>query len=376
MHNNNSILVPTTIVSIKSFLLFSILFYLPIYFSGIGFSGFEIGILLSVFSITALASSFLAGLLSDRFPVRYLSALSFFLMVAYVTCLSLTGDFWIILAAFFVGGLGNNIADISLTSFVLKVTERKDSGTRLGVFNSIKTLAAGLGALTGGMLIAYLSFRKVFMVIALLFFVTILFTLGVRKIGTVRCSMEHYKGDLWKKEILYFILLIFVFTLHWGAEGTSYSLLLKEYFGLGQNAIALYVGSVWILYAFFIYLVSRKITETTSMHRIIYPGLILSGLGHILFIYPSLPVSYLFRLVHELGDAAFEMFLLVGIHRYFPSERIGGTSGVVLTVTIGGRLVGSLVFGPVGDFFGYHYPFILSGILTLLCLCIADKCKW
>jgi MFS family permease len=62
------------------------------------------------------------------------------------------------------------------------------------------------------------------------------------------------------------------------------------------------------------------------------------------------------------------MYLMVGMQRYFPLERVGGTSGVVLTVTIAGRLLGALIFGPMGEHLGYHYPFILSGILTLLCL--------
>ena len=375
MHNN-SIVLPTILLSLKNFLVFSILFYLPLYFSNMGFSGLQIGILLSTFAVTSFASSFLAGLLSDRFPVRYLSALSFFLLIVYLISFSLTENFWIILASFFIGGLGNNVADISLTSFVLKVTEKKNSGKPLGVFTTVKTLASGLGALTGGLLLAHLAFRNVFMVLAFLFFITIVFTLLVRRIGTFRYSLEHYRGDLWKKEVFFFILLIFVFTMHWGAEGTSYSLLLQENFGLDQTSMALYIGSVWIIFGLFIFYISRKIQDTTSLKRIIYPGLILSGAGHILFIIPSLPFSYFFRLVHEFGDAAFEMFLLVGIHRYFPTERIGGTSGVVLTVTIAGRLVGSLVFGPIGDLWGYQYPFIISGILTLLCLFIVKKCEW
>ena len=227
--------------------------------------------------------------------------------------------------------------------------------------------------LSGGLLIAQLPFQKVFFLLGCAFFLPIVLALLLKKITTFSYSLGHYRGDLWKKEILFFLMLIFVFTLHWGAEGTSYSLLLKDRFSLTQRSIGLYMGSIWILYALFIYGVSRVIKESTPLHWIIYPGLILSGVGHILFTYPSLPLSYVFRLVHECGDAAFEMYLLVGMHRYFPLERVGGTSGVVLTVTLAGRLLGSLIFGPLGEHLGYHYPFILSGILTLLCLPLVNN---
>jgi predicted MFS family arabinose efflux permease len=232
----------------------------------------------------------------------------------------------------------------------------------------MKQLAAGLGALSGGLMIAQLPFQKIFFLLGCAFFLPILLALLLKKITTFSYALGHYRGDLRKKEIIFFLMLVFVFTLHWGAEGTSYSLLLKEGFSLSQRAIAWYMGSIWILFALFIFGISRAIKESTPLHWIIYPGLLLSGTGHILFTHPSLPLSYLFRLVHECGDAAFEMYLMVGMHRYFPLERLGGSSGVVLTVTLAGRLLGSLIFGPMGEHFGYHYPFILSGILTLLCL--------
>ena len=368
LNGTNSILLPTIILSAKNFLLFAILFYLPLYFTDLGFSGLQIGFLLSLFAVTSLFSSILVGLLSDRLPARYLSSLSFFLFTVYFISLSRAVDFWTITLLLFIGGLGNNIADLSLTSFVLKVSDPREGGKRLGIFNGLKTLAAGLGALSGGLLVAALSFQEVFFLLGCAFLAPMLLTLLMKKIGTFSYSLGHYKGDLWKKEILFFIMLIFVFTLHWGAEGTSYSLLLKERFLLSQTSIALYMGSVWIIFALFIYGISRTIKESTPLHWIIYPGLILSGTGHILCTHPSLPLSYLFRLIHECGDAAFDMYLFVGMHRYFPLERMGGSSGVVITVTLAGRLLGSLIFGPLGDHLGYHYPFILSGILTLLCL--------
>ena len=368
-----SIILPTSVLSIKNFLVNSIVFFLPIYFANIGFSGLQIGILLSVFAVTSLFSSFLAGLFSDRYPIKYISVFSFFLLMIYLFGLSSSVNFFVVLILFFIGGLGNNISDIALKSFVLKIMGKRDAGKKLGLFNSVTTVASGLGALAGGLLLVKMRFTNIFILLAFLFLVAILFTLFIKKIGTFKYSIEQYKGDLWKKEILFFIMLVFIFTMHWGAEGTSYALLLKENLGLSQFLTGLYIGTAWVIFGVMIYFVGRTIKDNSSLKKVIYAGLILSGLGHILFIYPNLFFSYFFRLIHELGDAAFEMFLFVGIYRHFPMERIGGTSGVILTVTIAGKFLGSLIFGPIGDLFGYQYPFIISGIMTLLCLFVANN---
>lgn len=369
--NNNSVILPASILSIKNFLVNSIALFLPIYFVSIGFSGLQIGILISVFAVTSLISSSLVGFFSDRYPIKYLSVFSFSLLIIYSFGLSTTKNFWIIFILFLLGGLGNNISEISLTSFVFKIIEKKRAGKKLGIFNSITTIASGLGALIGGLLLAKINFTNIFALLALLFFLAILFSLFIKKIVIFRYSIQHYKGDLFKPEILFFIIIIFVFTLHWGAEYTSYALLLKNNLNLDQTVTGLYLGSAWIIYGIFIYFVSRHVDKDTFLSKTLYLGLVLSGLGHILFIYPNIFYSYLFRLMHEFGDAAIYMFLFLGMHRHFPSERIGGTLGLVLAVTIAGRFLGSLIFGPIGDLFGYHYPFIISGILTLLCLIIA-----
>ncbi len=371
MKNNSSVTLPTSILSIKNFLVNSIVMFLPLYFANIGFSGWQIGILLSVFAVTSLFSSAITGFSSDRYPIKYLSVFSFALLIIYTFGLSTTKNFWVILILFFIGGLGNNISEISLTSFVMKIIDKKKSGKKLGIFNSITTIASGLGALTAGLLIAKIKFTDVFLLLALLFLATILFTIFIKKIGTFKYSIGHYKGDLWKKEIILFIIIIFIFTLHWGAEGTSYALLLKDNFSLGQTALGWYIGTAWIFFGVFMYFISKPIDKDKFLSKTLYWGLLLSGIGHILFVYPNIIYSYLLRLIHEFGDAAVYMFLFVAMHRHFPSERIGGTSGVILTVTVLGKFLGSLIFGPMGDIFGYHYPFIISGILTLLCLGIA-----
>jgi len=66
-------------------------------------------------------------------------------------------------------------------------------------------------------------------------------------------------------------MLIFVFTLTAGAEGTSLLPAAQDRFSLTQRSIGLYMGSIWILYPFYI-CVSRVIKESYSPALIIYPA--------------------------------------------------------------------------------------------------------
>lgn len=368
---SKSIFLPTLIQSSKNFLINSIAFFLAIYLDSIGYSGLKIGLILSVFAVTSLFSSAIAGIISDRSQIKFVSIISFSSLMIYLFFLSTTKNFWIILFLFFLGGLGNNVSDIALKSYVMKIIPKKGSEKALGKFNSVITVASGSGALLGGIFLVNGSFENIFLLLAVLFFLLILITSFLPKIGTFKYSISYYKKDLFKKKILLFLILIFIFTIHWGAEGTSYALFLKNNLFLDQFSSAVYIGTMWILFGVMIYFIGLRIRCDSSLKKLIYYGLIFSGVGHILFVFSGVYLSYIFRLFHELGDAMFQMFLVIGIFRHFPTERIGGTSGVVLTVTIAGKFLGSLLFGSIGDIFGYGWPFIISGVMTLFCLVIA-----
>ena len=65
------------LVYIKHVIFQLTFFYFPIYLNDNGFSGFQIGILMSIFSITGLIILFPAGILNDRFLSRSLLFISF-----------------------------------------------------------------------------------------------------------------------------------------------------------------------------------------------------------------------------------------------------------------------------------------------------------
>jgi len=94
-------------------------------------------------------------------------------------------------------------------------------------------------------------------------------------------------------------------------------------------------------------------------------GLAASGLGHVCMTLPPLYWSFAWRLVHGVGDGLIAMLTYTTIARLFHVDRIGGNSGLISLTTTLGVLTGSLIFGPLGAAWGYGWPLIISGALSL-----------
>ena len=78
--------------------------------------------------------------------------------------------------------------------------------------------------------------------------------------------------------------------------------------------------------------------------------------------------SFAMRILHEVGDGIFFVYLYGAIHKHFPKERLGGNTGFVIGITILGSIVGSMIFGPMGENYGYNWPLFVSGIINLATL--------
>ena len=75
-------------------------FYFPLYFEELGFNGLQIGLLFSLFSITALVSTFPTGISNDRITIKHILSLGYLLLALMFYVLSTSTNFWVF--AFFV----------------------------------------------------------------------------------------------------------------------------------------------------------------------------------------------------------------------------------------------------------------------------------
>lgn len=343
----------------------TIFFLIPLYFLQIGFTGWQIGVITSLYAFAPLLFSFPTGWINDRLSIKGMIHGAMVVLVLLFLLMGSIKNFILMAIFFLLLGVANNALDMSCNSLYYKDETDIDLNRKYGLMNFWLSMGAAVGVLLGGIFTFYTDFHTLFMVYAA-YLVAVL--LGVLNLPEGRFNLipiRKYKLSLLNKKTILFSLLIFILTLHWGAESTVYSPFLRETFHLNNLELALYIAlPLFILSFASLSICFLKYNRRINEHIFLF-AMLLSGLGHVLMVHRSVSVSFFFRVVHELGDGFLAALIFVFISRLFEKENIGGSSGILLAVMTLGHMVGALVFSPIGYSAGLQYPFIISGLFLI-----------
>ncbi|MFH0803086.1 MAG: MFS transporter [bacterium] len=342
-------------------------FFLALILNERGFSGIEIGILLSLYTLTPILLSLPSGVLNDRIPSRFLLGLSLLGSALFYFCFAEASPFPVLLLLFLLGGASANLANISVQSLALKVVGERHRSFRLGFYSGGGNFGMALGIMAGGLILKYASTGYLLHFAALAHLALAVSSLYLRDAATIRIHLPDYLSVLREKGVLSFCLVYAVFAFHWGAETSSYSLFLRDFFHLSKEISAFYMGiPIFCLGAASI-LTGRRLDKNTALiDRMTILAFTLSGLGQILMVLHPLSLSLFMRILHETGDGIAATLLLIGMAARFDVERIGGLSSLVTLFNILSQSLGALVFSQVGEHFGYQVSMVAGGFSALL----------
>jgi len=359
-------------ISAYAVVIAALYFFLPIYLQGtLAFSGGQIGLLYAILSLNALVAAFPVGVVGDRHPARILTRLGLL-----GTALSLAGlagatHFWPFLLVFFAFGLSLQLFRQSLDIMLFKENVPVNAARRFGVYNAWRMGGMTAGILLGGISLYFFTFPITFRILAVLILGLLVLTWRLPLTRGRRTSLWQYGRDFLSGPVLFFAAWLFLFTMHWGAEGTSLGLFLKKNLGLGPLGIGVYLAGEFGIVALTAYLYGRYWAGRLSPLAFLALALATSGVGHILMTYPNLAWSFVWRGVHGFGDGLIMMETYTTIARLFHVERVGGHAGLISLTTTLGTLTGSLLYGPLGAAFGYQMPLIISGLTSLALIPLA-----
>ncbi len=355
-------------------LIISLSFFLGIYFDNIGFSGSQIGIIFATGILTSILTILPSGISNDRIKSKYLILIALVLLGSMYLGISSTKNFFLILFFYFLGGIGSTLYNSSSDSLFYKSTNKEQVPKKIGIFHGLNYLMIGLGMIGGGYALENaIPFENLFKIFGVTFFIAALLSqIVLPKNNTSNFELLHYRRDIFQPKVLTFLLIVFLFAIHFGAENTTYGLFLKKTLKLTPSQLGLYMGTAIIIMAFAVQIISRVLHKFKTSSLLLF-GLFLSGIGHILMTINNPFVSFFFRIIHEIGDSAMFFFMYYGITKLFDLSRIGGNAGIFAFTSTIGAAVGAIIFGPLGAVKGYNVPLIVSGITTLLALAISIR---
>lgn len=356
---------PTVLIAVVSAATAMANFFLPVYFKkSLGFSGAQIGVLYALFSVTTILAVVPVGLRNDRTSPRRLIAVSLAVTALAALGMAASQRFSVYLGVFLLYGLGLSAFRISTDALLFKSGGPERAGLRWGTVNGFRMVGMTLGTLSAGVLLTRWSFPAALGLLAGVAAACLLIPpfLSPVRVGFPR--LQEYAADLRGPGVLGFMAWLFLFSLHWGAELTSYGLFLSENLALDLAGMGRYMAVEFLVLAGTCFWAGPRCDRGMEPRTLAIWGLLLSGGGQVFMCSQALGVSLFWRAVHGLGDGLIVIVMYLGVARLFHPDRVGGLNSGVNLVMMLGAFAGSLIFGPLGAAFGYDLPLMVTGGLV------------
>jgi MFS family permease len=353
------------------------LIFVTIHLTDAGFSGSQIGILISVIPLSSLALMFPFGMFSDRISPKRVVSISLAITIVFLFGIRYANTFGDFIFWFIVAGVGNSLFRTSLFALYYKTLGERNKGRKLGFFSGIGLYGYGLGPLIGGWLLMTTEWEHMLLIAILVLIPFFIMSFFLEEVKPFKFYVMEYGRDMLRKEVIILAILGFVLALHLGAEQTSLSLFMEKIcflddktIGSAFGFIGLAIGTLTIANGF---LSDRISGAGKGLARLLYMGLFFSGLFNVAMLFPATFASVLgVRLCHVFGDSMFVVSQRVIVSNLFLSERIGGNWGLISTIFTVGIFAGALISGALP---GYTWPFVVAGACAIFAIIPAMAMK-
>ena len=144
----------------------AVFFLVPLHFLKLGFKGWEIGVVTSLYAFAPLLFSFPTGWANDRFSIKEIvrGALALFSLLFLI--LSRVHGFPPAAAFFLFLGVANNALDVSINSLYYKDNTAIDQNKKYSGLVFWQSLGSAAGPIFGGLIVTSAGFPVLFVVFA------------------------------------------------------------------------------------------------------------------------------------------------------------------------------------------------------------------
>ncbi len=143
--------------------------FLPIYAVTVaGLTAFQAGILWGSQIVTTILAKPVMGKISDRYGRKPIIFSGMWICAIPFACIPLTQNFYLLLSLASVFGIGEAFVTSSSAAMIADFCKEQHYGAAMGTFGSIFDIGHASGPILAGLLLAHLSYRYSFLIIAVI----------------------------------------------------------------------------------------------------------------------------------------------------------------------------------------------------------------
>lgn len=356
------------ILGSQYFLYFGVLgLFLPyfnLYCYHLGFSGFEIGVLSSVRTLTTALFPMIWGAIADRFLIRRpIYIFCNFISTAIWAFFLLTTDFWamIVITAFYGFFYAPIIAFLESFSMDLLAQEK----TRYGQLRAWGSLSFVLIVVITGRLIDALSTEVIIVLILAGSLIHSLLSINIPTVKHIReTTFSASIKTMLNRRMIIFLISAFLMLF---SHGTYYGFFSIHLDNLGFNGS--FIGIAWALASvaeIFVMVNSERMLKRFSYENILIFSFIIAVIRWGILYYATSASLILFsQLLHALTYGAFHVASILYMDKLTPKDAKTMGQAVNNAVTYGfGIMAGFLFNGYFFEILGAPILFIISSGLA------------
>lgn len=342
---------------------------LPVYIVQIGGTEAEVGLVMGVFSASAVLLRLLVGKAADDHGKRPFILAGTVLVTLSSGLYALVKAIPLLLGLRVLHGVGWASFGTATNALVADLAPRSRRGEAMGYYGMFSNLAMAIGPALGVMLMRGYSFTVLFLASAGLALVAVLLSLGIREPASPnphKPSTGTNRGII-ERTALFPSLILALTAMTYGSIVAFLPIYAAKQ-GIDNPGLFFTVYAITLLVARGF---TGQLSDRYGRAAVIAPGLVLAAAGlWVLASAGSLPAFLAVALLYGLAFAAIQPTLMaLVVDRSAPGRRGAamGTFSTAMDLGIGG---GSFVWGFVAQAAGYETMYTISGGVALLALAV------
>lgn len=351
---------------------------LPVYIKQSGASDFQIGIVVSVFFVTAILMRIFTSGASARLGQRTLLMLSVTVFSLTMLGYYLWASLMVIIMIRMVQGAGLGISSTLYATITANVIPNERMGEGIGYFGLCLTIATALGPVLGAVAVSLPDFKWVFLVAFLLQMIAVILTAFIkidddRKPAGKKAGIKDFFSDIVEPKAFYEAVFMLLIGLVLAGYGTYVILFAKE---IDIKNISVYFFVI-ALAEFLVRIFSGRLYDRKGMNIVVVPGAIAGIISCIVMAKATnlAMVSIAGFLCGAAMGIIFPVMEASAMKNAEPERRIAANATLYNFFDIGMGL-GPLLFGVAAQLAGYSDAFMLSSLIFVAMLAIlASKAK-